>query len=316
MNTLLDQLLAPAGPTRLLIEAELKPLMGRRFQPTGFPDLGAAVYDTQDGEFLVVESSQSMANRLEAVCWDEVEKRPVPSLAGISYIRVEDEAGDYVTSSLTESHRINSPYILESKDKSFFEALQRDTADLANGPLDKALFAQILLKYDLGTLLHGVFLAKKELAGGRLRLERAVSAFIEAEGVRVAALGGVKKDEVNPKGDTKKGFGHVPFHRDEYTADRIVAYFKVDLSQIRSYGLPTAASRLLVGLALYKIQKLLSEDMRLRTACDLEVSDVQVKRPSRLQLPTASELEQALPGLIAACPGLPSDGATTVTWKA
>ncbi len=27
---------------RLLIEAELKPVQGSRFQPTGFPDLGAA----------------------------------------------------------------------------------------------------------------------------------------------------------------------------------------------------------------------------------------------------------------------------------
>src|SRR5207253_6245313 len=44
-----------------------------RFQPTGFPDLGAATYDGPEGKkMLLVESAQSMANRLEGVCWDTV----------------------------------------------------------------------------------------------------------------------------------------------------------------------------------------------------------------------------------------------------
>ena len=65
--------LAPldAAP-RLLIEAELAPLQGTRFQPTGFPNLGAATYKAPNGvDMLLVESAQSVANRLEAVCWDE-----------------------------------------------------------------------------------------------------------------------------------------------------------------------------------------------------------------------------------------------------
>ena len=57
---------------RVLIEAALKPVAGTRIQPTGFPDLGPATYDDPDGTpTLLVESAQSMANRLEAVCWDE-----------------------------------------------------------------------------------------------------------------------------------------------------------------------------------------------------------------------------------------------------
>jgi CRISPR-associated protein Csb1 len=52
---------------RLLLKALLKPLQGYRFQPTGFPDLGAALYDGPDGKrMLLVESAQSMANRLES----------------------------------------------------------------------------------------------------------------------------------------------------------------------------------------------------------------------------------------------------------
>jgi len=53
---------------RLLLEAKLQPIAGSRFQPTGFPDLGAAQYKSSDGvNMLLVESAQSMANRLEAV---------------------------------------------------------------------------------------------------------------------------------------------------------------------------------------------------------------------------------------------------------
>ena len=33
-----------AGAPRLLIEAKLRPVQGDRFQPTGFPNLGAATY--------------------------------------------------------------------------------------------------------------------------------------------------------------------------------------------------------------------------------------------------------------------------------
>ena len=56
---------------RLLLKAALRPIQGTRFQPTGFPDLGAPADDGPDGKkMLLVESAQSMANRLEAVCWD------------------------------------------------------------------------------------------------------------------------------------------------------------------------------------------------------------------------------------------------------
>jgi CRISPR-associated protein Csb1 len=313
----IESLVGANGPTRLLIEASLSPVMGRRFQPTGFPDLGAATYDTAEGQFLVVESSQSMANRLEAVCWDAGEHDLVEPLRGLSYVRVVDEDGNYVTSSVTESHRLNSPYILESKDTTFHDRLVEETADFAKGPVDRPRLAAKLFEYDAATLLHGVFLAKSKLAGGRLRVERALTSFIEAEGVRVAPLGGVKKDEVNPQGDTKKGFGHVPFHRDEYTAERIVAYFKLDLAQIRAYGLDPAATRLLVALGLYKIALVLEDGLRLRTACDLEVDAVDVRRPDGFDLPSRQQLEDALPGMITACADRfgGEGGITQTIWK-
>ena len=73
-----------------------------------------------------------------------------------------------------------------------------------------------------------------------------LSAFIEAEETEVVASGGVKFDQVDPKGDTKKGFGHVPFHRDEFVAKTIIAYFNLDVAQLRGYGLPKEAEGTLV----------------------------------------------------------------------
>lgn len=290
---------------RVLFSVQLQPVQGTRFQPTGFPDLGAAAYTLNDGRaMLLVESPQSMANRLEAVCWDEPNNTWQDPLNGLPYIQVvETTTGEPITSSVIESHRINSPYILESDDRSFFDTLREELQTLEKGRVDLRKLADVLLRYDVNALLHGVFLAKKELAGGRLRLPRVLSAFIEAKDVTVAASGGVKKDEVNPSGDTKKGFGHVPFARDEYTGD-ITAYFSIDLAQLRSLGLGADVERLLYALAIFKVHRVLRDGLRLRTACDLEpAGEVSVQRPDGGQIPSLSEVEAALPGLIRACSG-------------
>src|SRR5438045_2223228 len=107
------------GP-RVLIEAALKPVAGTRIQPTGFPDLGPATYDApgENGSTvptLLVESAQSMANRLEAVCWDEAADDIAPELKGLPFVKVNLAGlgdGAYTTSSLLEFHRLNSPYIM------------------------------------------------------------------------------------------------------------------------------------------------------------------------------------------------------------
>ncbi|HEY3852933.1 MAG TPA: type I-U CRISPR-associated RAMP protein Csb1/Cas7u [Verrucomicrobiae bacterium] len=284
---------------RLLLKAALKPLQGTRFQPTGFPDLGAATYDGPDGrKMLLVESAQSMANRLEAVCWDTVTDDWVTPLKGLPVVKVKDKAGKPLTNSLLEAHRLNSPYILEGKDKSFLDKLKSELAIAEKGIVDLKKLAATLLKYDTNALLHGIFLAKKEIAGGRMRLPRALTAFIEAEGVTVAASGGVKNDAVDPSGDTAKGFGNVPFHRDEYCGN-ITAFFNLDLALIRGFGLGQDVEEMLIAIALFKIQRLLRDGMRLRTACDLELVDgLTVQRPESFTVPPLAELEKELPALI------------------
>lgn len=297
-----DLLAALKDTSKILLEIPLRPVQGQRFQPTGFPSLGAATYQTSEGTSLLVESPQSMANRLELACWDEARQRPKVEVDGISYVRVERQ-NHLLTSSMLEAHRLNSPYLLEGTDKTFFNRIKEAVGAMEKGPIDRKKLAETLLRFDAGSLLHGVFLAKKELAGGRLRVARVLSAFIEADGVRPAVSGGVKNDHVNPSGNTKQGFGNVPFAREEFTGDRITLYFNLDLAQIRGYGLGEGVERMLTLLALYKLRTLLSGNLRLRTACDLvPVTDHPVATsPAGFALPALEDLVPQLRTAIDTC---------------
>ena len=293
---------------RLLMQAELKPIQGTRFQPTGFPDLGAASYQAPGSngrpiDVVLVESAQSMANRLESVCWDKAEDQIAPALNGMPYVHIDLWNGEDSTNSILEPHRLNSPYILESDDTTVLDMLKSRLAGRERGQVDQHQLALVLAEIDTNSLVHGVFLAKSDLAGGRYRLPRALSAFIEATGVRPADSGGVKNDPVDPSGDTNKGFGNVPFHRTEYTAECITAYFNLDLAQIQAYRLGENAERLLITLALWKIRNFLDTGLRLRTACDLDmVGELEVTKPKgEFDVPMVSELEDDLPALIQAC---------------
>ncbi len=289
---------------RLLFEIPLKPLQGNRFQPTGFPSLGAATFQTRSGTSLLVESAQSMANRLEMTLWDTAANDLKDGFKGLSHVRVT-RSGEFLTDTILESHRLNSPYLLAGKDRTFFDTLKEDVGVMETGPIDRRKLAEALIKYDINSLLHGVFLAKKELAGGRLRVARALSAFIEADDVQVAPSGGVKNDHVNPSGITKDGFGNVPFARDEYTAKTITLYVNLDLVQIRGYGLGDTIERLLILLSLYKLRALADEGMRMRTACDLHVETeaINATKPRGWLLPELGDLKEDVKTAISECEG-------------
>lgn len=325
---------------RLLMEAPLRPVQGTRFQPTGFPDLGAAVYDRPASgtptRMLLVESAQSIANRLEAVCWDDADGGVQKALSGVPYINVKLWDSEQTTNSILEAHRLNSPYIMS--DDTFKGELrkragipepakgkQESTGDEGEsggaGLLDRRALAKAAFYYDPGSVLHGVFLEKLD---GRARLQRCLSGFIEAASVEIAASGGVKNDRVAPspgvlKGvgldvSAREGYGNVPFHRSEFTAESITAYFALDLAQVRAYGLGENAERFLITLSLWKVRRLLDTGLRLRTACDLEpVDGLRVTRPVGFGVPETAELEGGLPALIAACAkeGLFSNPAVT-----
>jgi CRISPR-associated protein Csb1 len=312
---------------KVLFDIQLEPVQGRRFQPTGFPDLGAATFETETGTCLLVESAQSMANRLEATCWDDGTKALLPELAGLSFVRVNGKGGEFLTSSILEAHRINSVYIEKADKGAFHEMLGKEIGLAKDRPVDRGALARALLKFDAGSLLHGVFL---ESIDGRLRLARAMTAFIEAEGVRVAASGGVKNDHVKPgteksgdepsseKRTAAEGYGNVPFHRDEFTARTITLFANIDLAQIRGYGLGDEPTKMLTLLALFKVRALLDGKLRLRTACDFKTTTATVKATNaEFVLPSRGDLLIELQAAIKACgPHFAKDqGVTTVTYS-
>ena len=316
-----DALSAP----RILIEAKLNPLQGSRFQPTGFPSLGAAEFTGPDGTaMLLVESPQSMANRLEATIWDDAREDLIAALDGLPFVStVVDGRG---TDSTREAHRLNSPYLIDgikvrfqeragiSGKKAKGKSADDEDADESSG-VDVRKLARAVFYYDPNSVLHGVFLEK---IVGAARLTRVVSAFIEARGVRAVESGGVKNDRIDPKGKAKggaaKGFGNVPFSRTEYCASEITAYFSIDITLLRSYGLGKDAEELLVALALLKIRRFLESNARLRSACDFDVEAINTRRPSGWELPSAADLEGVVRNSIAACRGggLFADPAKTV----
>jgi CRISPR-associated protein Csb1 len=293
---------------RLLLEVELKPIQGDRFQPTGFANLGAAVYERPDGKrMLLVESAQSVANRLEQTCLDGNGPGIAQELEGLPYV-VAKLTGqtETETSSLVEAHRINSPFIISNETfrKPFIEM-----SGYARGkPLDWKKIARAILFYDPNALLHGVFMANLE--DGRIKTSRLLSGFVEAEDVHEAASGGVKNNPIDPTGKIRAAnfdkdvYSNVPYHRMEYTARRIVAYFNFDLALLDGYGLESEARELLIALGLYKIRRFLNTGLRLRTACDLiPKSDVRVTSPSGFVLPQERELLEKVQTEIKACTG-------------
>jgi CRISPR-associated protein Csb1 len=309
------------SPHRRLYDVELIPVSGARFQPTGFPDIGAArfSYPVRDNgtvswkDALIVESAQSMANRLEAVGWDAAAQRPVPELAGLPYVRVtaaDDER--YVTSSRTEAHRLASAFVKDSQiDGQEAKALIRERLGLrGDTPLAPRDIARAIMGLDPLCLVHGVFFADQAWPG-QPRIARVVTAFIEAIGVREAVSGGVKRDEVRHAlgegGGTQEGYGFVPYHRVEYTAEAIVAHFSIDTAQLAAYGLAAAGADLLETIALWEIRSLLDGGLRLRTACDLAPATPVTDRGGA-PLPPRDELDDALRELIGQCAELLGDG--------
>lgn len=299
---------ALSNTPRLLMEARLKPLQGHRFQPTGFADLGPARYTLPDGtEMLLVESAQSVANRMELACWDPTAQDLLAGLRGLPYIKIVDDRGKDLSNSLLEAHRINSEYA-----RGFHETFAKEIGYEKDGRVDWTRFHAALLKYDPNSLVHGCFL---EEIGGRLRVTRLLSGFIEATNVAVAESGGVKNNIVQP--ELKGGEGNVPFHRTEFVGD-LKAYFNLDLALLRGYGLPDEASRLLIALSLFKVTRFLSVGLRLRTACDLEVNGgLTAARPFGFSIPDDQALLSECSRLINGCHQyFAKPPITEVGWKA
>ena len=262
--------------SRLLVEATLRvaPGSGGRFQPIGFPDLGPALYkgirsgNNSEGyaaesvDMLLVESVQSMANRLEDVCLEGEDYNA--DCQGIPYVRVLDGHANnaFLTSSVREPHRIASPYVLGAKRNSvvFREVMRASLKANKQRPVHIWKMAAAIFDEDPGCVLHGVFLEELD---GRIRLPRLLSAYIEACSPNQANSGGVYRGEVTAK-------DNIPYSRQEFTSPTITASFIFHVATLKGYGFSPEKNRFLQSWALYKINRFICQHLRLRTACEFE----------------------------------------------
>ncbi len=107
-----------------------------------------------------------MANNLELTIWDNARNDIRQEFSGLSHVRVLRNGNRFLTDTILEPHRLNSPYLLEGKNKKFLQILKNETGVKDAGPIDRKKLIECVLKYDVNSLVHGLFLVKKELGGG------------------------------------------------------------------------------------------------------------------------------------------------------
>lgn len=319
---------------RYLLDVRLQPSQGARFAPTGFANIGPAKYErpTADGweECILVESAQSMANRLEGTMWDPARSCPVDVIKKLPYVVVNSASGEYLTSSREEAHRLASPYIrLATKDSGEADGAKHMTGTewlrealglQQNKPLNYRALAAAVFSMDPLALVHGVFFAGKKGEStelqGQPKFPRIVTGFIEASDVKPVESGGVKRDRVSHTqresgGGSDDGYGSIPFDRTEWTARDVVASFNIDLAQLRSYGLEPPQERLLEAIAKLEISTFLSQPIRLRTNCDFLVSDADFRSRDGVSLESVEVLTDRVSNLVGECVRAGLVGSTT-----
>lgn len=286
---------------RLVIQATLKPVAGKtRFQPAGFPEIGHVIYDAPqpDGrsqKVCIVDSAASMANHLETVCVNPFDQTLVDELNGLPYVQCVTGANkdELVVTSLSEGHRLASSYFLNGKRlftennetkeaaKDFIVELRDDTDKFGLRNLEKKThplpaqwwnILRTIFRYDPNSLVHGILFPALGI-----KLPRVLTATLDAYDAARVGTSGVKFDKLG-----KTNSGQPIFSKDEETASEIRATFVIDLSLIRSFGrgeeagLNLAQKQLLLGLALWKIGRLVSSSFRFRSECDLELEGLKI----------------------------------------
>jgi len=248
---------------RVVITASLRLTNSRFLQPTGFPDIDACLYRDQEGRrWCLVESEQSMSNRLESVCM----KSPgvwVDDLKGLPLIVVRNKAGDLLATNLTEPHRLASSYILDGKPANSGKNLREIFAEKlelrSNGdfwPLDKrAALEQLVFALDPAALLHGFQFVQWKFVG--LRQTRLIHARLEAELADEPEVhyGMVKWDAIEPDStrEERANKGQSIAAKSRIIPKNITATFDIDLLGLKTLSVGEDRKKFLLGLALWKI---------------------------------------------------------------
>ncbi|MCC7010117.1 MAG: type I-U CRISPR-associated protein Cas7 [Acidobacteria bacterium] len=246
----------------------------RRFQPTGFPNLGPALYKAMNNgapaDYLLVESAQSLANWMEALCLDPQKPcRYNADCAGIPYVIVRDtvnKSREDLTSSLTEPHRLASDELVEKakhNNRPFKTVLESLLDVNKQRPVHLPRIARRLFYLDPACLLHGVFLEKLD---GRIRFPRLLSATITAKDAEPVNAGGVMRGYVTVVGEEAS----IPYTTQHFSSSEIKLHLTFHVDSLKGLGLDEGQETFLASFALYKINRLLGSFPRLRTACVLD----------------------------------------------
>ncbi len=251
----------------LVLTATLEPIVGDRFQPAGFPEIGHVIYKAprKDGStenVCIVDSAASMANHLETVCQRGAHDLDlVDDLVGMPYIRcvtgdlangkLPSDKREVVVTSLTEGHRIASSYFIEGVVLSGDARAMKKNKDGKDEPLtlERDLIDKFGIVLPGGSKAHpppdkwwNVFKTILEVDPNSLvhgvlfpqwqiKIPRALTAHLEAFGAGRVDRSGVKFDRLG-----KTTSGQPIFAVDDATAESIRATFVLDVSLIRSFG--------------------------------------------------------------------------------
>ncbi|MBA5868893.1 MAG: CRISPR-associated protein [Nitrospira sp. CR2.1] len=310
------------GESPLVLTATLEPIVGDRFQPAGFPEIGHVIYKAprKDGStenVCIVDSAASMANHLETVCQRGAhDLELVDELSGMPYIRcvtgdlvggkLPGDKRETIVTSLTEGHRIASSYFLDGA------ALKSDGAK-GDGKFEVELITKFgivlpgsskahpppqkwwdvfknIFEIDPNSLVHGVLFPQWQI-----KIPRALTAHLEAFGAGRVDRSGVKFDRLG-----KTTSGQPIFAVDDATAESIRATFVLDVSLIRSFGrtkreatlgLSERQQEFLVALALWKVRRLLASPFRFRSGCHLRCTTL---RSCEQQVEIEVDIAQAI----------------------
>jgi CRISPR-associated protein Csb1 len=330
----------------LVLRATLEPIVGDRFQPAGFPEIGHVIYKAprKDGStenVCIVDSAASMANHLETVCQRGAHDLDlVEELDGMPYIRcvtgdlaegkLPSDKREVVVTSLTEGHRIASSYFLEGVVLSGGAKATNKNKDLKHEPftLERELIDTFGIVLPGSSKAHpppdkwwNVFrtifeLDPNSLVHGvlfpqwQIKIPRALTAHLEAFGAGRVDRSGVKFDRLG-----RTTSGQPIFAVDDAIAESIRATFVLDVSLIRSLGrkkgeatlgLSEKQQEFLVALALWKVQKLLESPFRFRSGCHLRCTTLKSYEQD-------VELDVSIKAAISAA-GLGEQGVTDVFW--
>lgn len=279
---------------RVVLSAELELASGSYFQPTGFPDIGPCRFvDGHGNRRCLVESEQSMANRLEGVCMRAPGEWRAPFEGKLPIIKVrgrkqEGNSGPLLATNLTEPHRLASSYVLEGdlenpkNDEKKLQQVLEKRLGIADGTWsleDRDKLVQTVFALDPGAVLHGYQFMQWGVVGLRQQrlLESRIEAVLPEDNEVHYAL--VKIDNIEPDGFAEKSNkGQAIGHKERLVPSIIEAIFELDVMSLRERplveeekkedghtknkdGNPTndECRKFLLALALWKIHRFLTD---------------------------------------------------------